>query len=163
MPCDRCGERPAAVHLTQIVHGQVTKQHLSDTCANAAGIQTDAVPGQYPLVDFLSTLGGVGGALPSRTDEEGACVCGATLVDFRETGRLGCAACYDTFSASLRTLLRRIHGASQHMGRLYTAPGAPNTPTGEALRALREQLRHAIEAEDFERAAQLRDSIRGAE
>lgn len=159
-PCDLCGERPAVIHLTQIVDNQVTKQHLCEVCAEAKGIQTDQAAAQFPLADFLSTLGGVGEALPPKPVEQGACVCGATLEDFRESGRLGCPICYETFESSLRTLLRRIHGASRHMGQHYAAPGAPEAAPGERLTALREELRRAIEAENFERAAELRDRIR---
>lgn len=162
--CDQCGERPAVIHLTQIVNGQVTKQHLCDGCAAAKGIQTEAAADQFPLADFLATLGGVGEALPPRPTEQGACICGATLEDFRESGRLGCPVCYETFGVSLRTLLRRIHGSSRHIGRAYAAPGEAGPPAaGPPLATLREELKRAIEAENFERAAELRDHIRRVE
>lgn len=164
MPCDHCGERPAVIHLTQIVNNQVTKQHLCEICAEAKGIQTEQAADQLPLAEFLATLGGIGEALPSRPNEQGACVaCGATLDDFRESGRLGCPVCYTTFEESLRTLLRRIHGASRHIGRGYVSPDAAPPPPEERLVALRAELKRAIEAENFERAAELRDRLRAAE
>ena len=126
--CDQCGERPARIRLKQIKDGQVIEQHLCDRCAEAHGVQTESKADQFPLAAFLSTLGGVTDALPSRPQEQGACVCGATLEDFRESGRLGCPTCYDTFEASLRTLLRRIHGASRHIGQPYAVPGATSAP-----------------------------------
>ena len=166
MPCDVCGERPAVIHLTQIVNSQVTKQHLCEVCAKAKGIQTDQAADQLPLADFLASLGGIGEALPTAPAEQGACgACGATLEDFRESGRLGCPICYTTFEESLRTLLRRIHGASRHIGRTYEAPGATPEPTtaNERLATLRDALRRAIDAENFERAAELRDRLRAVE
>jgi len=161
--CDQCGERPARIRLKQIKDGQVIEQHLCDRCAEAHGVQTESKADQFPLAAFLSTLGGVTDALPSRPQEQGACVCGATLEDFRESGRLGCPTCYDTFEASLRTLLRRIHGASRHIGQPYAVPGATSAPPAARLLELRDELRRAIDAENFERAAQLRDHIRGIE
>lgn len=160
MNCDNCGERPAVIHLTQIVDNQVTKQHLCEVCAEAKGIQTDQAASQLPLADFLSSLGGVGGALPPKPVEQGACICGATLDDFRESGRLGCPVCYQTFETSLRTLLRRIHGASRHMGKHYAAPGVLDAAPEARLSVMREELQRAIEAENFELAAELRDRIR---
>ena len=87
--------------------------------------------------------------------------CGATLDDFRETGRVGCAQCYRTFEVALRELLRRLHGSSRHFGERYRpAESETGVPTA---RELREQLRVAVEAEDFELAAELRDRLRVVE
>ena len=161
--CDQCGERPAKIRLKQIKDNSVIEQHLCDACATAHGVQTEGAADEFKLAGFLSTLSGVAGALPTQPAEQGACVCGATLDDFRETGRLGCPVCYETFAGSLRTLLRRIHGASRHIGQTYVTRGASGAPPPTQLKDLRDQLRRAIEAEHFEQAAQLRDHIRGIE
>src|SRR5205823_13939384 len=87
--------------------------------------------------------------------------CGSTLKDFRESGRLGCAQCYESFQTHLRDLLRRLHGSSQHVGERYTPPGtdAAADPRIQLLE-LREQLRRAVENENFELAAELGDRTR---
>jgi protein arginine kinase activator len=67
-----------------------------------------------------------------------------------------------TFDAHLRDLLRRLHGSSQHMGERYEAPGeagAQSDPRSRLL-DLKAQLRRAVEGENFELAAELRDRIR---
>ena len=78
---------------------------------------------------------------PSRRD---ACArCGATLQDFRETGRLGCPDCYRTFEAPLRDLLRRLHGSTHHLGERY-AEREPATARGGGVdRARRDAARAA--------------------
>jgi protein arginine kinase activator len=170
MQCQRCGERPAVIHLTTIVDNTHTEQHLCEACAAQQGIQTEASLAKFPVGDLLGSLGkGAATHLPA-TEATARCeACGATLQDFRDTGRLGCAHCYETFEASLRTLLRRVHGASRHMGEPYVSPGsaAPGEPRWAAaapeLSALREQLQRAVESENFELAARLRDEIRGRE
>jgi len=163
MRCDNCGEREAVIHLTQIVDNTVTTLHLCEQCAAEKGVDTAEQVAKYPLGDFLASLGeaaeagGAGG---------GACpACGATLRDFRQTGRLGCAECYTTFAPQLRDLLRRIHGTTQHEGERYGGAGAPAAAPGggPGLAELRERLRRAVEAEDFEEAARLRDAIRALE
>ena len=167
MRCDNCGEREAAIHLTQIVNNSVTTMHLCEQCAAEKGVETGAGVAKFPLGDFLASLGKSGGGKQEEQAAGVACpACGGTMDDFRQTGRLGCARCYTTFEPHLRDLLRRLHGSTQHVGERYTAPAAaaPAEAEGPApdtrVSALREQLRRAVEAEDFELAAELRDRLK---
>ena len=162
MQCDHCGERPAAIHLTQIVNNSVTTLHLCEVCAAEKGVQTGATVAKFPLSDFLASMGkGATGKPPTVADETPCGFCGATLKDFRETGRLGCPHCYATFEPHLRDLLRRLHGSSQHVGEVYLPPtAAREEPAPDRLGDLRDQLRRAVESENFELAAELRDRIR---
>ncbi|MBK8004019.1 MAG: UvrB/UvrC motif-containing protein [Gemmatimonadetes bacterium] len=166
MRCDQCHERDAVVHLTQIAEDQVVTVHLCERCAAEKGVESAASLGKTPVGAFLASMGkGLDPAavLPGITPG-GACpTCHATLTDFRESGRLGCSDCYRTFEGALRDLLRRLHGSSRHLGERYQPPGeaAPAAlPTSDQLR---EQLRLAVETENFELAAELRDRLRVAE
>jgi len=165
MRCTQCHEREAVVFLTQIAQDQVIKLHLCERCAAEKGVETTASLGKTPVGTFLASMGKgpeSGAALPAGIDPSGACpTCGATLSDFRETGRLGCAECYRTFETALRDLLRRLHGSSRHLGERYAPPGAPPAESEAASVAqLRDQLRVAVETENFELAAELRDQLR---
>jgi len=82
------------------------------------------------------------------------------LADFRESGRLGCPQCYASFEGHLRDLLRRLHGSTQHVGEVYLPPGGSAEDPARRVVELRDQLRRAVEAENFELAAELRDRIR---
>lgn len=170
MQCDQCKEREAVVHLTQIVDEQVTTQHLCERCAAERGVESSTLLPKTPLGSFLAAMGKAPG--PRGTGTRMACPgCGSTLQDFREAGRLGCGECYATFGAELRDLLRRLHGSTTHVGDRYLAPGAQanELPEGELsvtedpAIALRDQLRAAVAAEDFELAAELRDRLRTME
>ncbi len=170
MLCDHCGERPAAIHLTQIENNNVVTMHLCEECAAAKGVETGASVAKFPLGDFLASLGKPGGAESAEATAAACPACGGTLQDFRQTGRLGCAQCYTTFEPHLRDLLRRLHGSAQHVGKRYAAPGGaepgPAAPAAgpaapaPAVAELREQLRRAVEAENFELAAELRDRLK---
>ncbi len=165
MLCEQCGERPAAIHLTQIVNNTVTQQHLCEVCAAEKGVHTEASVAKFPLSDFLASMGeGTAPATPA-SGAEACSACGATLQDFQDSGRLGCPECYTTFAAHLRTLLRRVHGSSQHVGVPYPGPSALREPEAPApdLTELREQLQRAVATENFELAARLRDQIRALE
>ncbi len=161
MQCDECKERPAAIHLTQIVNDSVTTVHLCEQCAAEKGVQTAATVAKFPLSDFLASMGkGVSGQLLIDDDTAECDYCGGTLHDFRESGRLGCPECYRKFSRHLRALLRRLHGASQHVGEKYVAVKAETEGGVASIGELRDQLRRAVESENFELAAELRDRIR---
>ncbi|HEX5385357.1 MAG TPA: UvrB/UvrC motif-containing protein [Gemmatimonadales bacterium] len=166
MTCDQCHEREAAVHLTQAVGGEMTTVHLCERCAAEKGIESAGSVEQNPFAKLVAASMGKGQpdklAGLSGADRMACSRCGATLQDFRETGRLGCADCYRSFEAPLRDLLRRLHGSTVHMGERYAERGAPAEP-GRHEAELREQLRLAIETENFELAAELRDRLRVAE
>ncbi len=161
MQCERCGQRPASIHLKQIKDSEVTSSHLCEECAEQDGVYTGV--SKLPLAGFLASIGtaaAAGAALPATTDTRHCEFCDATLQDFRDTGRLGCPHCYDTFDSHLRELLRRIHGSTQHVGEVYLTPGDVDTPSpATELAQLRDQLQHAVQAEDFEAAVELRDRI----
>jgi protein arginine kinase activator len=163
MRCDQCHEREAVVHLTQIAEEQVVKVHLCERCAAEKGVETSASLGKTPVGTFLASMGkgiDLSAALPGLTPGDACPTCHATLSDFRESGRLGCADCYRTFEAPLRDLLRRLHGSSRHLGKRYALPGEALPTALPSTEQLREQLRLAVNAENFELAAELRDRLR---
>jgi protein arginine kinase activator len=165
MRCQQCQEREAVVHLTQIAEDQEVHLHLCERCAAEKGVENATALGKTPVGTFLALMGkGMEpGAALAGGASAGACpTCGATLNDFRDSGRLGCGDCYRAFEAPLRDLLRRLHGSSRHLGKRYHPPGAEEGVDGadrELLR-LRDQLDRAVELENFELAAELRDRLR---
>ena len=152
MDCQRCGN-PATVHVVQTVAKRKREVRLCDGCAKAAHLLP---PGgteiNLPaLVGLLMGLPAVGGGL--------ACPeCGLTYPEFRADGRLGCPAEYDAFRPALEPLLERIHRATRHRGKGPRAAGrrARLAELGAALAA-------AVDAERYEDAAAIRDTLRAAE
>jgi protein arginine kinase activator len=167
MECDSCHERDAVVHLTQIVNEQVTTLHLCERCAAEKGVEsTGSVAAKSQIGSFLAamTKGLTDPELVPTGGDRHACPrCGATLQDFRESGRLGCADCWRIFESPLRDLLRRLHGATVHMGERYALRADAEPDPVRRTAELREQLRLAVETENFELAAELRDRLRVTE
>ena len=167
--CSQCGEREGVVDLTHVEGAEVKTLHLCAKCAAEKGIQTGAALADTPLGALLVALGGdpassLGSGAEALADS--ACPrCGATIQDFRETGRLGCAHCYTTFAEPLRELLRRLHGSAHHTGQRYVPPrpATPEQQSPDHAVELRERLRQAVEAEEFELAAELRDRLKELE
>lgn len=158
MLCDQCGERDAVVHLTTIVNNEVRQQHLCERCAAERGVETTVSLPKHPLGDFLQAVQQQ--AITPAMDAGRCTFCGATMNDFRASGRWGCARCYGTFESSMRELLRRVHGNSRHGGKQYQPPQPVLDERATILGELKDRLRRAIESEQFELAADLRDRIR---
>ncbi|MGH7644890.1 MAG: UvrB/UvrC motif-containing protein [Gemmatimonadales bacterium] len=161
MLCDNCKEREAVINLTQVEHDSKVTLHLCESCAQQKGVETGGSVLKSPLGGFITAMGkGGASVLPASLDGLRCASCGGTMRDFRDTGRLGCAECYTAFDAHLRDLLRRLHGSSQHVGERYTAPGTAEADPRVRLLELKDQLRRAVDNENFELAAELRDRIR---
>ena len=158
MLCDSCHERDAVVNLTTIENNAVRQLHLCEQCAAERGVETSMAATKHPLGEFLQAVQQQ--SVPASADAGKCAFCGLTMKDFRATGRMGCARCYATFEPSMRELLRRVHGSARHIGRSYRAPQDEVLEQASVLGELREKLRRAIEQEQFEVAAQLRDRIK---
>jgi protein arginine kinase activator len=160
MSCDQCHEREAVIHLTQIVNEQVTTLHLCERCAAEKGVESPGNVTKTPLGSFLAAMGdSLPESVPVARSGDNCPRCGATLQDFRESGRLGCPECWRAFEAPLRDLLRRLHGSTHHVGERYAERNGGHDAR-QTTAELREQLRLAVETENFELAAELRDRLR---
>ncbi len=160
MLCDNCRERDAVINLTQVEHDSKVTLHLCEQCAQQKGVETGVGISKSPLANLIGSMTKGGSVLPTPSDGLRCSACGSTLKDFRESGRLGCADCYTAFDGHLRDLLRRLHGSSQHVGEHYAIPGGEGADPRAQLLDLKDQLRRAVDAENFELAADLRDRIR---
>lgn len=165
MLCDICGKNPATVHLTEIVDDKMTELHLCEECAQKKGAQMES---HFGLADLLAGLAEVGDQF-SKTKKEVKIKCqrcGLTYEDFKKIGRLGCGECYNAFRDALLPLLKRIHGSTQHYGkspRKVTKVSKAVRVTRNELQELKDKLQKAIQLEEFEEAARLRDRIRELE
>jgi len=152
--CERCHKQQATIHLTEILKNEKRERHLCEDCAREEGI---AIKAQINLQDILS------GMLEAH-DNAGRNAnlqcpdCGITYAEFRNQGRLGCPHDYDVFAEPLRDVFEKVHGATEHIGKLPHRAGADSRGQRELLQ-LRRQLQGAVEAEQYEEAARLRDLI----
>jgi protein arginine kinase activator len=160
MLCDICKKIEATVHLTEIVNDKMTKLHLCEECAKEKGAEMEEHFGLSDLLAGLADLGAT--AEPSIVDSMKCSTCGFTYQDFKKVGRLGCGDCYEAFKKQLAPLLKRIHGADRHVGKIPVTVGKTIKDT-RTLQELKMQMEKAIQTEEFEEAAKLRDRIRDME
>jgi protein arginine kinase activator len=159
--CNRCGKAQAVFHLTDIQpSGEKIERHLCERCASEVGLMAEK-PGQASeqLEKFIHAAKQTIGTLHSLVCPE----CGISYVEFRNQGLLGCPNDYDVFKEVLVPLLERAHeGGTHHVGKSPRSLGLPRT-TQQDVQRLKRLLEEAVTAEDYERAAELRDRIRNLE
>ena len=165
MLCQDCNKNEATIHLTQIVNNEKVVLNLCKNCAEKRGFHSPFEQMPFPLADIVS---GMVGPIKSKKKLLGSsdvkvnitCPnCGLSFTEFGQVGRLGCAECYKAFRVELTNLLRRIHGSAEHRGRIAETANEGFQSIREENR-LRDELRRAIDEENFEMAAELRDRIK---
>jgi len=152
--CQRCNKQQATIHLTEILNNEKRERHLCEDCAREEGV---AIKAQINLQDVLSGM--LDAHESAGRDANLRCPdCGITYAEFRNQGRLGCPHDYDVFAEPLHEVLEKVHGATEHTGKLPLRAGC-DTRGQRELMQLRRRLQDAVEAERYEEAARLRDLI----
>jgi len=170
--CERCKKKEATVAISRITNEKKEKIHLCSDCAAEEGYFAWSFEPQFPVHSLLKSLikdmSGTAAAsrLPSGDVVPHCPNCGRSYSDFSRTGFLGCGECYEVFTDTIKPLLRRIQGGTVHRG------GRPSQPENtersdvrkvldsrQKIEGLRKQLKKAVDKEEYERAAELRDMI----
>jgi protein arginine kinase activator len=165
MYCEDCKNKPATVHLTQVFNGQKTETHLCEECASQkSGLMFDPA-NKFSIPNLLGSLFGssysIQGMQPMAT--QSICPnCGMRFMDIKQGGKLGCSECYKTFSRELEAPLRRIHGNSQHLGKIPVR-GGEKVLIKRQIETLKNQLQEAVRNEEYEKAAGIRDQVKEME
>ncbi|MBN1621316.1 MAG: UvrB/UvrC motif-containing protein [Endomicrobiales bacterium] len=157
MLCSICQKKEANIHLEGMVNGKTLHLHLCEDCAKKRGIEFSLDKPNFSLVDLLANLSDW--EIPGhKTIKYVTCPnCGLSYKKFKETARLGCSKCYDSFEAQLTPLLKRIHGSAKHIGK---KPEIHFTSLDAKIDKLKQELSEAIKKEEFEKAAEIRDKIK---
>lgn len=169
MKCEKCGKNEATTYYKETINGQTREMRLCAACAQEMQLGTSFESAFAGLVGGMNTLWSnpfqtLTGGSPLSAGTKGAqraCpTCGMTEGALRRAGRAGCADCYRTFADILAPYIRQIHGADSHLG---SKPAEEAPSAASPSDALRDRLQQAVEREDYEEAARLRDEIRRLE
>lgn len=182
MKCNKCSKE-ATVHEVTIKNGKQHEKHLCEQCAAAEGFTPQV---QTPLTSLLTqfiTQQSATTTKPttSQSPTSPTCSeCGTTYNQFRQSGLLGCPACYEAFETQLGPLLARAHeGGTHHVGKVprtvatqptrggaaasrssaHAKAGPDPKALAEQVATLKRKLAEAVSAEQYEKAAKIRDQI----
>ncbi len=158
MLCSRCEKNEASVYYKQLVNNQVSETHVCLKCAQA--LESAELSTGSPIFDLLSALGGASADIARRRTPRCA-ACGTAYSQFKKTGFLGCPECYRAFAEPLREVLKRIHGAVRHQGKIPA--GADAELKSQRAAQLKGELDRAVREERYEQAAEIRNRMKELE
>ncbi len=158
MKCDACDLRDAIIHVRQMQKNGLQELHLCEECARERGYlrEDEAELSVSPLLAGLLAGGPAAEPPPAAT----TCPrCGLDAAEFRKRGKAGCAECYTAFDRDLRAMIAQMAARPRHVGKLPRDAGGPAEAPADRQQ-LAAELKEAVDGEDYERAAELRDRIR---
>ena len=181
MLCEKCNKNEATFYYHENVNGQKKTYRLCADCAaeleKSGEIETvnpekifDSLGGFFDdfaspfksMNKLFSGFFGDGGLLGSgaRATEEKKCpTCGMTLSEFAETGMAGCPDCYAAFSRELEPTISRVQGRKEHVGRAPLGM-REKIECRHKIEELERERAEAVKAENYERAAEIRDELK---
>ncbi|MBL4930676.1 UvrB/UvrC motif-containing protein [Clostridium paridis] len=165
MLCERCNKNEATVHMVKIINGNKSEVRLCEKCAaDISDIPVSTSFEEFDGFPLQSILGGLvdyyNKNTKTQTESDIYCKkCGMAYNEFKKTGLLGCSECYESFSKSLSPIIKRVQGDVEHIGKIPEKCGKEILERNKILK-LKEELQKVILAEEYERAAEIRDEIK---
>lgn len=165
MKCQNCGVNEATTHIKRIVNGKADEAHLCTECAAKLGV--DKNPGAAGMFTGFMNPFEIFSSVFSPAQVQGGKVkrcseCGISFDEIAKSGKVGCPHCYTEFYEELMPSVRKIHGNAKHMGSLPKEAGS-QAKAERSAEELKEKLRLAVEQQNYEEAARLRDMIKELE
>jgi len=161
MKCQICQNNEATIKFTHIINGVKSEAYFCQKCAEEKGMDNPFQAMQPFLEQMMLAM------IQEKQQKEMSravysqkiCTgCGLSFQSFLDSGRLGCPKCYESFRDELTPLLRRIHGTTRHESARRHVKSERTRQ--QIIEKLRKELAIAVEEEEFERAAALRDKVR---
>lgn len=143
--CNICKKSIAEVRCTIVIGDELIAQKLCSECARNAGLLEQANIHKKKAHKTTKT--------PIPKQDTVCPTCKTGYSQFIHLGSFGCPNCYKAFDTKINDILKAIHSATYHRGR------KPGQKHNLDIAQLKWSLLGAIEAEDFELAARLRDEI----
>lgn len=172
MKCSDCNQNEANFKYTQVINGKKKELNLCSSCAYDLGY-FDSFNSYYDSFNIGNFLSGFINNIPeysrySLEGEEECPLCKNTYNDFLNSGKFGCAKCYDTFKNEIGELLKKIQGSKKYLSDGNNNIEAIDKHNGDKvidknkdeIDKLEIELKEAIEIENYEHAAVIRDKIK---
>lgn len=166
MLCDVCKKKEATIYYTEIIDNQKKEQHLCEECAAKQSTFQAISSLAKDKFNLQGMLFGLIDSMPKENEKVEAITCkrcNMTYEEFTKEGHFGCPECYDSFGKILNKTFRSIHGADLHTGKRpkgYISTAKRFVDELPEIDKLSIQLQQAIEQEEYEEAARLRDRIK---
>ena len=173
MLCQKCNKKTASVFISSIINGQEKRVYLCNDCAKDYTLFNFKFQDPFSIKDIMDKFKTNEDtfidkdenllAMDKETEEDIKCPnCYGTYNEYRETGKLGCSRCYEVFEKQLKPIIKNMYSYEEYIGK---SPKKDNTHIyiSKEIRILREDLNRAVEQEEYEKAADIRDKIKELE
>lgn len=164
MLCQNCSKREATTHIKRVVNGEATETHLCPECAQSLGYNGLFNNFSLSIPNIFSSFFGDSSFALAGSRSERCEKCGCSFDDIVRTGMVGCADCYEKFYDRLLPSIQRIHGRAKHAGKTPPQSTEKKTvkekTTEEKIADLEADMKKAIEMQNFEQAAVIRDELK---
>lgn len=164
MLCQNCKKNEATTHIKRVINGEATQTHLCSACARSLGYNNFFDDFSFNLPSLFSGFFDDSLLALSESRLDRCEFCSSTFDDIIKSGTVGCANCYEKFYSKLLPSIQRIHGKARHAGTVpenKTETVMPKEKTAEEkIKDMQNEMAKAIEEQNFERAAILRDEIK---
>ena len=159
--CDICQKNKATIHLQQIMGSKEINLHICDDCALENGISRDNDKIEVSLSGLFAGLVDVDGDL-QRKKNRTCPTCGLTIKGFRKDFRPGCPDCFEVFSSEIHQYYEDHGILTGYEGKL---PKKLEIFRKFFLRRqkLTDDLEKAVNNEEYEKAAEIRDRLKELE
>lgn len=168
MLCDICKKREATIHIKEVKDGKCISTNLCPECAKEKELQGGLGAFGFNLAEVIFNVGkmaeGSGEQTPSEKKGKKPLLrcpnCGWTLNKMRRSGgKVGCSECYNTFAKWINMAVEQVQSDSVHVGKHPASKSRGITSIKLEIDKLQLSLVSAVSAEEYEKAAQLRDRI----
>lgn len=166
MLCSKCHKREAKVYYTEISNGEKKEQFLCEECAaEYTSFPNQSKSGEMTIGGLLSSIisNYYKGTLTSADKEQlklKCPTCHMTYEQLMKEGKFGCSDCYEVFQAVMEKGIRQIQGAEKHTGKCPVGYKNKEEIKLTEIDKLSIELQTAIQREEYEEAARLRDKIK---
>lgn len=159
MLCQSCAKNHANTHIKKIVNGELTEFMLCEKCAAKLGYSNIFENFGFDFDNLLGSFFANSQPKFMPLNNKRCDFCGASFEDISNTGKVGCAKCYDVFFEQLMPSVKRIHGNTKHAGKCASETDNKNT-LKDQIQTLTERMKIAINEQNFEEAARIRDELK---
>jgi protein arginine kinase activator len=161
MKCEICGLKDAVIHIRQIQKDLVHELHICEECAQEKGLIREE-ESELPISNLLSGLLEGKDVTGANEVREVCPRCGLKASEFRKQGKLGCPECFKAFEKDVKAIVSQMAARPRHTGKVPRTLAVEQS-AGAMGEGLRVELREAVEREEYELAARLRDRLRELE
>ncbi|WP_419749843.1 UvrB/UvrC motif-containing protein [Terrisporobacter petrolearius] len=175
MLCQKCHKKTASVFISSIINGQESRMYLCNDCAKNYPLFNFNSQDPFSIKDVMEKFDiSEDDSIETKKEnllamdkdcEESEIICPncySTYNEYRETGKVGCSKCYEVFEKQLKPILRNIYGYEEYIGKSPKKDNSHIYPNKEMI-TLKEDLNRAVEQEEYEKAADIRDKIKELE